>query len=149
MTTSIVNKHEHQGLLSRKVMSNAYAVNLVEPRYVEVFLLYPMLVDKRKFDIKNFFHSEFNDLDKRLAGQPVFLSQEIASQYNRFTGNHHCILKVYVLDAAIEGRSHGLVLRKGYMARPNIYDCMVMTGHGMQRWLNPEFNEEYRSRCCL
>lgn len=136
--------------VSRKeVNANVKISAVADSRYVEVFLLYPLLVSKKRFDIKNFFHSQLNDIDKRLAGQSVFLSQEIASQYNRFTGNHHCILMAYVPDAAIEGRSHGLVLRKGCITRTHVYDCMIMTGHGMQRWLNPEFNEEFRIRCCL
>lgn len=124
-------------------------VPIIETRYVEIFLLYPTSVNQKSFNIKHFFHSQLNDIDLRLAGQSVFLSQEIAAQYNRFTGNHHCILRVYVEDTAIEGCNQGLILRRGFISRQNVYECMIMTGHGMQRWLNPEFNESCRELCLL
>lgn len=106
---------------------------------VEVLLFYPKLgKSEKKGDFSNFF-TRLNTLEKECREPIVFLDLKTALQYSRFMDSDHAILKAYVPHAAIEGRSHGLTLKKGIINKKQIHGCFPGHARGALYVENPHF----------
>lgn len=113
-------------------------------QYLEVYLFYPLLNGRRerRGDFKNFFEQGLNDIDEAISGQPVFLDQSHALWYSRYMGEGHGILKAYVAEHAIEGRSQELWLKSGFLTKELIHGCYPGWAKGNQYVPNPVFNHD-------
>lgn len=108
--------------------------------YIEAYLFCPCLNRREiKGDVAYIFEQGLYDLDARIAEQPIFLTQQNAFQYSRFMGNDHMILKAYVPEAAIQGRSQQLIIKKGFINKHHVQGCFLPGGKEKVYHANPYF----------
>ncbi len=108
---------------------------------VETYLFYSKLTKtEQKGDFSRFF-DRLIDIEGNLADCMVFLNQKSALQYSRFVQNNHVVLKAYVPDIAIEGRSQGLTLKKGFVTKAHIHGCFPLPAKNLFYVENPHFDK--------
>jgi hypothetical protein len=107
-------------------------------KHIETFLFCPKLGIKKQGDTTHFFSNLLN-LDDQLAECVVFLNLPNALQYSRFMNREHVVLRAFIEHAAIEGRSHGLVLKKGFLTKHHIHGCFPGWAKGEVYMENPIF----------
>lgn len=109
---------------------------------VETYLFYSNLGKaEQKGDFSRFF-DRLSEIENHLADCMVFLNQKSALQYSKFIQNTHVVLKAYVPDMAIEGRSQGLSLKKGVVTRAHIHGCFPLPAKNVFYIENPHFDKE-------
>lgn len=107
---------------------------------VEAYLFYSKLEKaEQKGDFSRFFE-HLSDIENNLADCMVFLNQKSALQYSCFVQNTHVVLKAYVPDAAIEGRTQGLSLKKGFITKAHIHGCFPLPAKEPFYIENPHFD---------
>ena len=108
----------------------------------EIYFFYHSL-DKheKKGNFKEFFN-KLDDLDRALANHTIFMELDSVLQYSRFLDANHAVLKAYVPQTAIEGRSDGLVLKKGALKKNNIHGCYPGWAKGSLYIQNPHFENK-------
>ncbi len=108
---------------------------------VETYLFYSKLGKaEQKGDYSRFFE-HLADIENNLADCMVFLNQKSALQYSRFVQNTHVVLKAYVPDIAIEGRTQGLSLKKGFVTKAHIHGCFPLPTKELFYVENPHFDK--------
>lgn len=108
---------------------------------VETYLFYSKLGKaEQKGDFSRFFE-RLADIENNLADCMVFLSQKSALQYSDFIQNTHVVLKAYVPDVAIEGRTQGLSLKKGFVTKEHIHGCFPLPRKTVFYIENPHFDK--------
>lgn len=112
-------------------------------QHMEVYVLYSELTKREKRDLRQFFLFGLDDIDSHLAENPVFLNKEGALHYYRFIGNCSAILRAYVPEMAVEGCSHGLSLRKGFITKGHIHSCLIHYCKEIHCYENPDFDHKY------
>lgn len=109
---------------------------------VETYLFYSKLgKSEQKGDFSRFF-DRLVEIENNLADCMVFLNQKSALQYSRFVQNNHVVLKAYVPDRAIEGRSQGLSLKKGFVTKSHIHGCFPLPAKNVFYIENPHFDKK-------
>jgi len=107
--------------------------------FVEVYLVVPHLGrPARKGDFQGLM-GRIKRLASELHRVPVFLSKDTALDYARFLDDNHGILRSFVPDSAIEGRSQELGLKKGFINHCHIHGCFITRGEQHLYLKNPEF----------
>lgn len=93
-----------------------------EQQYV-VYVLYPFsLREERKLPLKAFFKRDFNDIDQKISGIPVFFKLANAIHYARCLGSRYLVLRTVVDQSKIVGMGSGQSqLKANSIAKPNIY----------------------------
>ncbi len=109
---------------------------------LEVYLLYHKLDKPERKGNFNQFFSRLDNIDSELSDNIVFLDLTTVMQYSRFIDANHAILKASVPHAAIEGRSQGLTLRKGFVKKSHIHGCFPGWSKGMLFIQNPYFGQK-------
>src|SRR5262245_5165808 len=108
--------------------------------HIEIILFCPDLIKQRK---KNSDPLElFNNLnvDGLVKKSVLFLKLDNALQYGRFMKNSHGLLRAYVPHHAIEGRTNGLTIKQGALAKKHIHGVYPGDKKGMIYIKNPEFS---------
>lgn len=117
-------------------------IKITDAEHLEVYLFYQKIDKAQK---KSNFEQFFSNLDRidHDLGEPIlFLEADSALQYSRFTDNSHALLKAYVPQIAIEGRSNGLALKKGFLKKAHVHGFFPGWEKGMVYVENPFFDFE-------
>ncbi len=99
-----------------------------------------LVKQKKKGNFANIF-TRLNHLDEDIADSILFLEVANAWQYSRFMDTNHAILKVFLPQIAIEGHSHGLTLKKGFLTKMHVHGFFPGWAKGLIYIKNPFFNE--------
>ena len=91
---------------------------------------------------KGDFHGLMSRL-KRVGSElhriPIFFSKDHALDHSRFLDDNHGILRGFVPDSAIEGRSQELGLKKDFINHCHIHGCFIVSGDKHLYLKNPDF----------
>ena len=95
-----------------------------------------------KKSLAEFFRRRFQRLMKRIAHQPIFLSEKAARQYGKYISGQVWLLKAYVPESAIQGQGSS----QEFIIKSSCLNQMRVHG-GYPTWLglkeryveNPEF----------
>lgn len=129
---------------NKKHISEAAATHL------EAYLFYHKISKTEKKGNFDEFFAKLNQLDEDLADSIIFLEPDSAWQYSRFIDTSHAILKILLPQTAIEGRSHGLTLKKGFLTKAHVHGCFPGWAKGLLYIKNPYFNEHlFQKQHCL
>lgn len=109
---------------------------------IETYLFYPKLSKaEQKGDFSRFF-DRLKDLDQYLADISIFLNKHHAIQHGQFFQDNHVVLKAFVPHTAIQGKSHGLTLKKGVVTKAHIHGCFPNVKKEASYIKNPHFDEK-------
>ena len=126
-------------------MINTYSYQQHTPNvaetHLEAYLFYRKIGKTEKKGNFDEFFAKLNQLDEDLADAIIFLEPDSAWQYSRFIDTSHAILKIYLPQVAIEGRSHGLTLKKGFLTKTHVHGCYPGWAKGLIYIRNPYFDE--------
>lgn len=105
-----------------------------------VYLFHPYLT-KRKVttDIDHFFSKELDKVIANSQKHPIFFNIDSAVQYGRFISNHYIILKAYVPETAIVGKSQALYLKNNSVSKMQVHGCYPGWGKGQVYYRNPHY----------
>lgn len=109
-------------------------------RTLAVYLFHPF-PNKRKINIdtNKFFVNELDSVIASSQSNPVFINIDSAVQYGRFISNHYMILKAYVPETAIVGKSQALYLRKNSVSKKHVHGCYPGWAKGQIYYRNPNY----------
>ena len=105
-----------------------------------VYLFHPYAA-KRKVNpnIDQFFAKELEGVIANSQGHPVFFNIDNAVQYGKFISNHYIILKAYVPETAIVGKSQALFLKNNALSKKHVHGCYPGWGKGQVYYRNPSY----------
>jgi len=107
----------------------------------EVYIFYHNLSKpEKKGDFDEFF-AKLDDVKETFENGIIFLETDSVWQYSRFMDTNHAVIKAYVPEHAIEGRSYGLTLKKGFLAKEKIHGCFPGWARGLIYVKNPFFDD--------
>ena len=112
-----------------------------QQRYLEIFLVYDVGNNARRIDFNDFFDKSMPDISTHIAIKPIFFSKEKALDYMTFMDVHHCILRAYVPESAIEGYFDELCLKKDRLTHEQIHGCFPHHAKGKIYIENIDFNQ--------
>lgn len=105
-----------------------------------VYLFHPFPT-KRKIntDINQFFVKDLDSVIASTQSHPVFFNIDSAVQYGRFVSNHYVILKAYLPETAIVGKSQALYFKKNSVSKKHVHGCYPCWGKGQVYYRNPNY----------
>ena len=115
----------------------------VTPMLLETYLLFekPKTLELGN-NINNIF-KKLKNIDDHLENCLVFLNQQNALQYSRFTQENAFIVKAYIPHIAIIGKAHGLSLKKGMITHNHIHGLYTNPHKNKRYVVNPHFDEQH------
>ena len=118
----------------------------VAATHLEVYLFYHKISKTEKKGNFDDFFAKLDQLDEDLSDSIIFLEPDSAWQYSRFIDTSHAVLKMYLPQTAIEGRSHGLTLKKGFATKAHVHGCFPGWAKGLIYVKNPHFDEDLTAK---
>ena len=105
----------------------------------EVYFFYQNLNKHEKKGNFDDFFSKLDQIKENFENNIIFLESDSVWQYSRFIDTNHVVIKAYVPETAIEGRSYGLTLKKGFLSKTNVHGCFPGWTKGLIYVKNPHF----------
>lgn len=115
-----------------------------------VYLFYPCKTKRQiNKNVEKFFTKDIDSIIANCISQPVFFSIENAIQYGRFMSNNYFVLKAYVPETAIVGKSQALYLKNNSLTKLQVHGCYPDWGRGKIYYRNPNFYKLLESAVSL
>ena len=108
--------------------------------YMEVFLVVPHLGRRVRGGDVRALAGKLKRFVAELDNPTVFLSKVQALDHARFLHENHGILRAFVPDYVIEGRSQELGLKKGSINHCHIHGCFTKQDERYLYLKNPDFS---------
>lgn len=109
-------------------------------KVMPVYLFYPCKT-KRQItkDVDKMLTKDIDTIITSCLSQPIFFSVDHAIQYGRFMSNNYFVLKAYVPETAIVGKSQALFLKNNSLTKLQVHGCYPDWGKGKIYYRNPNF----------
>ncbi len=121
-----------------------------ESNITAVYLFHPFKTKRQvNQDVEKIFTKEIDSIVASCLKQPVFFSIDNAIQYGRFMSGNYVVLKAYVHETAIEGKSQALYLKNNSVNKIQVHGCYPDWGKGKIYYRNPHFYKLLESAVSL
>ena len=140
MTYNKIEKQRDQKQAEAPVLNKRQDKSKSNTNTLAVYLFQPCMT-KRKItdDLDKFFTKDMDAIIASCLKQPVFLNIDSAIQYGRFISNHYVLIKAYVSETAIIGKSHALYLKNNSLNKAQIHGCYPSWVSGQVYFRNPRY----------